>query len=234
VPDSIPSKLNIGCGYDKRVGYLNVDMDPACNPDLLITDNDFSSLPRQHFDEVFAHDVLEHIRRAETGAALVEWADLLQVGGSLVVQTSSILGVAQLLEKHQNYVDQANFTIYLFGNQAHPGDFHYTGFTEATLKIHLIAAGLEIEEFEVRDAWLFHVKARKEHDWTRVLAGTGDVSNAEFVKLAYREALFREPEEIYLNLLVSQIETGRSRRDVLRQLYSSEERRMRISQQRGM
>lgn len=232
MPESIPSKLNIGCGYDKRAGYLNVDMDPACKPDLLITDNDFSSLPHQHFDEVLAHDVLEHIRRAETGAALLEWVDLLQVGGSLVLQTSSILGVAKLLEQHQDYINQANFTIYLFGNQAHPGDFHYTGFTEATLKIHLIAAGLKIEEFELRDRWLFFVRCRKEHDWTRLLADTS--SNAEFVKLAYREALYREPEEIFLNLLVGQIETGRSRRAVLRQLYSSEERRMRISQQRGM
>jgi predicted SAM-dependent methyltransferase len=232
VPESIPSKLNIGCGYDKRAGYLNVDMDPACKPDLLITDNDFSSLPRQHFDEVLAHDVLEHIGRAQTGAALLEWIDLLKVGGTLVVQTSSILGVAQLLERHQNYVDQANFTIYLFGNQAHPGDFHHTGFTEATLKIHLIAAGLEIEDFELRDAWLFHVRARKHLDWTRLLAAT--VPNAEFLKLAYEEALFRQADEYSLNLLVGQIETGRSRRDVLKQFYSSEERRMRISQQRSM
>lgn len=25
-------KLNIGCGYDKREGYVNVDVDPACEP----------------------------------------------------------------------------------------------------------------------------------------------------------------------------------------------------------
>jgi hypothetical protein len=209
-------------------------MDPACNPDLLITDNDFSSLPRQHFDEVLAWDVLEHIKRAETGAALLEWVDLLKIRGSMILQTSSILGVAEILNARPNYIDQANFTICLFGNQAHSGDFHHTGFTEATLKVQMIAAGLEIEDFQVNDTWLFVVKARKVSDWTSLLVTGASASNAEFVKLAYREALFREPEEIYLNLLVGHLETGRSRRDVLKQLYSSEERRITISRQRGM
>jgi hypothetical protein len=234
MPESIPSKLNIGCGYDKRPGYLNVDMDPACKPDLLIADNDFSSLPRQHFEEVLAYDVLEHIGRAQTGAALLEWVDLLQVGGSLVVETSSILGVAEILSARPNYIDQANFTICLFGNQAHPGDFHHTGFTEATLKVQLIAAGLEIQDFQVRDTWIFLANARKASDWTRLLVTGASASNAEFVKLAYREALFREPEEIYLNLLAGHLDSGRSRRDVLKQLYSSDERRITISRQRGM
>ena len=64
-----PPKLNIGCGYDKREGYLNVDVDPACAPDLLIRDGDYSPIPRRQFEEVLAKDVLEHIPRAQTIAA---------------------------------------------------------------------------------------------------------------------------------------------------------------------
>jgi hypothetical protein len=40
------NRINIGCGYDHRPGYLNVDMDAACKPDMLITDKEFSTLPR--------------------------------------------------------------------------------------------------------------------------------------------------------------------------------------------
>jgi hypothetical protein len=43
------SKLNIGCGQDKREGYLNVDVDPVCAPDLLIVDGDYSAIPRLLF-----------------------------------------------------------------------------------------------------------------------------------------------------------------------------------------
>ncbi len=35
-------KLNMGCGYDKREGYLNVDISPVCEPDLVY---DLESLP---------------------------------------------------------------------------------------------------------------------------------------------------------------------------------------------
>lgn len=47
---ALPAKLNIGCGYDKRDGYLNIDSDPACCPDILIIDNDLSGLPKGHFE----------------------------------------------------------------------------------------------------------------------------------------------------------------------------------------
>ncbi|MBR8157142.1 DUF4214 domain-containing protein [Burkholderia cenocepacia] len=229
------AKVNIGCGYDKREGYVNVDMDSACQPDVLITDNNFSNLPRREFQEVLAKDVLEHIPRSSTAAALLEWADLLAPGGTLDLQTSSILGVADLMRQHENYADQANFTIYLFGNQAHPGDFHFTGFTEATLKVHIIAAGFEIDDFSLEDHWLFAVRARKVLDWTE-LARTGAVlSDREFVEEAYSRALFRAPEDFFLRVDLEELESGKlSRRDFLKKLYSSEERRLRISQQRRL
>jgi hypothetical protein len=28
-------KLNMGCGHNKRAGYVNVDMSPVCNPDMV-------------------------------------------------------------------------------------------------------------------------------------------------------------------------------------------------------
>ena len=55
-------KLNIGSGYVKIPGYLNVDHDPLVAPDFL-ADLENLSLPidDNSVDEVIAHHVLEHI-----------------------------------------------------------------------------------------------------------------------------------------------------------------------------
>jgi len=57
-----PMKLNMGCGYDKREGYLNVDISPACQPDFVC---DLESLPwpwqDDSVDEVLFSHTLEHL-----------------------------------------------------------------------------------------------------------------------------------------------------------------------------
>ena len=55
-------KLNMGCGFNKRAGFLNVDLAPECQPDLVC---DLESLPwpweNDSVDEVVFHHSLEHI-----------------------------------------------------------------------------------------------------------------------------------------------------------------------------
>src|SRR6185295_3202607 len=162
---NIPSKLNFGCGKDKREGYLNVDVDSACVPDMLIQDGDYSGIPRRHFEEVLAKDVLEHIPRAETLAALLDFSDFLVDGGKLILQTSSILDIAAKLQQSNRYADHHSWTICLFGNQVHAGDFHLTGFTEVTLTVHLRAAGFRLDRLELKEGWMFHAEATKIEDW---------------------------------------------------------------------
>jgi predicted SAM-dependent methyltransferase len=55
-------KLNMGCGYNKREGYLNVDISPVCQPDVVC---DLESLPwpwdDDSVDQVLFKHSLEHI-----------------------------------------------------------------------------------------------------------------------------------------------------------------------------
>jgi hypothetical protein len=227
-------KLNFGCGYDKREGYLNIDMDPACSPDLLIQDNDFSLVPKNHFDEVLAWDVLEHIPRSKTLSALLDWAEFLRMHGKLILQTSSILGVARLLDQTNRYADHHNYTIYLYGNQAHAGDFHLTGFTETTLRVHLEAAGFEPGLITTRDHWLFFTEARKIFDWTEV-ATYAHLDTAQFIEEAYRAALYRTPDDGGRDFLMRMLrDEGWSRRDALKHLFEAPERLFATAQSRGL
>jgi predicted SAM-dependent methyltransferase len=231
LPQPLPQRINVGCGYDHRPGFLNVDMDPACKPDLLLKDNDFSVLPRRHFSELVAMDVLEHIPRALTMPALLEWADLMQVGGRMTLETSSILGVARMLMARPSFQDQHTCTIYLYGNQAHAGDFHHTGFTETTLRTYVLSAGFEIHTFVERDNWIFLLEATRVLDWTALLGSA--TPDAEFVEAAYQASLFRSPQEPFTSAHLRELAEGRPRRDLLKQLFGSLERNYRIAQRNG-
>jgi hypothetical protein len=226
-----PAKLNVGCGYDKREGYLNVDMDPACAPDLLIVDGDYSAIPRRYFAEVLAKDVLEHVPRAETPAALLDFADYLMDEGKLIVQTSSILHVAAKLQVSNHYADHYGWTICLFGNQQHPGDYHHTGFTDLTLQVQLLSAGFTIEALELREEWMFYVEARKASDWTSLAESSHGFSDLEFLQRGFQAALYRDIDEDSLLHWGKALRHGVLRRQVLKHLFSAPERQFKIAEQ---
>jgi predicted SAM-dependent methyltransferase len=55
-------KLNLGCGFDKRDGWLNVDNFPECQPDQLLNIEDTPwDLPTDGIDEIQMKHVLEHV-----------------------------------------------------------------------------------------------------------------------------------------------------------------------------
>jgi hypothetical protein len=234
VSEAPPRKLNFGCGYDKREGYLNVDSDPQCNPDLLIVDNDLSVLERCDFDEILALDVLEHIPRQKTLDVLLEWADLLVDGGTLRLKTSSILGVAAQLDGNPSFRDQYGWTICLFGNQAHPGDFHHTGFTELTLSVYLLAAGFRIDRMWMTDKWLLHAEATKVRSWSSLVERSSELDDEAFLRLAYREILDRDIDEPALGHFLPSLGDGTiDRRSIVQQLASSLERLFLVAHHSG-
>lgn len=55
-------KLNIGSGYKRYPGFLNVDHDPLVNPDFLVDlENLKLDIPDSSVEYVIAHHILEHI-----------------------------------------------------------------------------------------------------------------------------------------------------------------------------
>jgi predicted SAM-dependent methyltransferase len=51
-------KLNLGCGFDKRDGWLNVDGFAACEPDLVM---DMEATPWPLGSDAFEHVLLKHV-----------------------------------------------------------------------------------------------------------------------------------------------------------------------------
>ncbi len=215
-------KLNFGCGHDKRAGYLNVDMDPACEPDLLVKPGDFSALPKHHFAELYAKDVLEHIPRTQTMSALLEFSSLIRDQGRLMVQTTNVLELAKRMETNSSFADQYGWTVCLFGSQAHAGDFHYTGFTDTTLEVHLAAARFSVVSRDLIDGWMNRWECVKESDWEDAIQHPGD--DLAFLGAAYDSVFDRQLDEIGAAHFSRQLSLGKSRRDVLKELYCAPER----------
>jgi len=71
-------KLNLGCGYNKKDGYVNVDKDEGCSPDLCfdITRADWP-VDTSVIEEVLAEHILEHLEGTEP--YLTFWKELYRV-----------------------------------------------------------------------------------------------------------------------------------------------------------
>ncbi|PWK65886.1 methyltransferase domain-containing protein [Aminobacter sp. AP02] len=157
------TKLNLGCGWDIREGFLNVDLHDFTKPDLVADILNLEGLPSSHYQEIVAQDVLEHVERAKQLPALKEWARLLSPTGRLYIRVPSLFDMLKLglqpswqtLEKHSQLVHM------IYGTQAYNGDYHLAGHTALTLADVGQQVGLIVCESRLRDEWLYEVWFRK-------------------------------------------------------------------------
>jgi len=158
-----PNKLNLGCGFDIKEGYLNVDFQSFHKPDIVADICNLIMLPSNYYEEIIAQDCLEHIPRPKTQSVLLEWSRLLKPSGKLVLRVPNVVGLLGLFSKNEykSIEKQQELMQCLFGTQAYDGDFHYTGFTELLIKYYLESAGLTILSITPKDEWLFNIIAQK-------------------------------------------------------------------------
>jgi predicted SAM-dependent methyltransferase len=162
-PALFPDRLNLGCGYDIREGYLNVDVNDFHSPDLVADVTNLHMLPSGRYREILGQDVLEHLPRTATVGVLREWNRLLAVGGTLDLRVPSVLDLSLLLRapENQSVEMQEKLIQCLFGTQAYSEDTHLTTFTEPLLRHYLDEAGFSVVKWGLRDQWLFEVTAEK-------------------------------------------------------------------------
>ncbi len=214
----MPAKINIGCGFDIREGYLNVDSGAWHRPDLIADVTDLSMLPSEHFEEAVAQDVLEHLGRTQQVETLTSWARLLRHGGLLRVRVPSAIDMVRLLDAHAFRIDlsqQHYWVQMLYGTQAYPGDFHLCGYTYLTLVDLGRQAGLWLSDITLKDRWLFDTTFKK-------VAGLDEFTSREWLAYHYMNELQRIPDEAGLAYWTDQLQTGQySRMQVLHEFAKS-------------
>lgn len=85
-------KLNLGSGNKKLDEYINIDIDPECEPDFVLDINNGLPYDDNSIDEVRAHDFLEHIPLGKTIFVINEIWRVLKPGGTFEHFTPSTDG----------------------------------------------------------------------------------------------------------------------------------------------
>lgn len=91
-------RLNLGCGFNKLDGYVNVDVEPSCKPDVV---HNLEATPwpwpSGSIDEIRAYHVLEHVGQQPVAFIRIikEIHRILVDGGKLDIVTPH--------EHHDNY-----------------------------------------------------------------------------------------------------------------------------------
>jgi hypothetical protein len=158
-----PFKLNLGCGADKREGYLNIDLQPFFEPDLVADIRELKTLPSNTYEEILANDCLEHLPRNDTERTLIEWNRVLKQNGLLRLRVPSATCLFEQLtwESKQSVEDQKLLIQVLYGTQNYEGDWHYTSFTKPLLNYYLNTSGFNVLTMDIKDHSLFVVEAIK-------------------------------------------------------------------------
>jgi hypothetical protein len=225
------TKLNLGCGFDRREGFLNVDWDTGHRPDLIADVLDLNMLPTAAFEKIIARDILEHFRWRDTPRALYEWNKLLRSKGTIFIRTTYIIGLGKRFEypTFQDIPNQKLLLTNLFSNQLVPGDYHLTAFTERLIRYYLWETGFEVNSLTVRDEWLLEIWATKIVDFYAMTAmPEGD--HFRFVDRLYQQLLDREADGPGLDAHVKRLATGAIDRDrLVKEFLLSDERETRMS-----
>jgi len=219
-----PNKINIGCGYDLKIGFLNIDLNAHHQPDLVADCTRLECLPTGYYQYILANDILEHIPRLKTRSTLREWSRLLNIGGTLELQIPDVIGLLSLLKKPENQTLEKHEELLrcLFGTQCYNGDFHFIGFTEITIKSALLDAGFTTTSLEPLDGWLFNVKAIKIQNPTH--DGLIDIEkDDDFLFAAFMQLLKRKPDHDGFVHYKTQLSKGMEREAIVENIKGSEE-----------
>jgi predicted SAM-dependent methyltransferase len=137
--------LDVGCGPFKKEGFLGIDIDPSCNPDI-VASMDNIPLPDASVIELRSSHSLEHVTKYDVPRVLQEWKRLLKPGGIAVIEVPDLEWCIHnwLWRKTTDWHMDT-----IFGQQTSPGEAHRTGFTYDIMADYLRQAGLVLLNFNI-------------------------------------------------------------------------------------
>ncbi len=141
-------KLNLGCGTDKRVGYINIDANAKVKPDLV---HDLTKrLPFQNssVDEIIIQDVLEHLTKEDGEKLILECSRVLTNKGKIKIRIPDIFSIIKKFKGQDDLI-----MLYVYGDTSlkNNWDSHKFGYTKNLIKEILSQAKIKVRSIEKID-----------------------------------------------------------------------------------
>jgi SAM-dependent methyltransferase len=141
-------KLHLGCGLKKIEGYVNIDIRPDVNPDIIDDIYKLNKIPNNSVDVIYACHVLEHFGRHEYLNVLKRWFEILKEDGILRISVPNFQSVN---EYYNDTKDLSKLMGFLYGGQTYKENFHYYIWDFNSLKNDLISINFkEVNHFDWR------------------------------------------------------------------------------------
>jgi len=134
-------KLNLGSGFVKIPGFINVDIDKNVEPDMVADIRDLKEIENESVDEILASHVLEHFLQKETFGILREWYRVLKKEGIIYVIVPDINKI--ISDYTQGKANLCCLEKVILGSDQSATEFmiHKNIFTRKKLKRFLIVTG---------------------------------------------------------------------------------------------
>ena len=145
-------RLHLGCGPDKREGWINIDTQSELQPDIVSSVVALPMFYSSSVDVIEANHLFEHLTYDQAFIALNEWARILKLNGELFLEMPDFDACVRMLGQ---YKDSYGFDLGLIGIYGFPpaiakegmAQVHKWGWTRPALIEALRNAGFDHIEF---------------------------------------------------------------------------------------
>lgn len=159
-------KLNLGCGSNRIEGYIGLDAEKSCKPDII---HDFLKEPlpfkAETIGEIVFFHAIEHIPKARHMGILIELFRVLKTGSKVYITYPDFWECATRWKKNERGKREF-WHATLYGRQLYPSDFHVCAMDPVELdsllrEIGFINVATHHEKLEPYNAITIATKGKK-------------------------------------------------------------------------